>query len=140
MCVLLTLLIVIIWLNNNKIRVCCHHERRAEGRAKLLQSVGTRVRSDFRWLDITLPDIDFCRISGFSRTRYPVSGHSAGYLIIFNKKIKLNISINFCFVPSYFIMLCLSYFLLIRIFCDWLKLIQESRLPTSLCISITNYY
>ena len=96
---------------------------------------------DIRYPVIFLPDIrpDIRYPANPPDIRYPaiLPDYPAGYLIIFNKKIKFTISINFCFVPSYFIMLCLSYFLLIRIFCDWLKLIQESRLPTSLCISIT---
>ena len=36
-------------------------------------SLCIRVGSDIRW-----PDIDYCRVSGFLRNRYPVSGHFAG--------------------------------------------------------------
>ena len=97
---------------------------------------------DIRYPVIFLPDIrpDIRYPANPPDIRYPaiLPDYPAGYLIIFNKNIKFTISINF-FVPSYFIMLCLSYFLLIRIFCDWLKLIQESRLPTSLCITIILY-
>ena len=94
---------------------------------------------DIRYPVIFLPDIRYP--ANPPDIRYPaiLPDYPAGYLIIFNKKIKFTISINFCFVTSYFIMLFLSYFLLIWIFCDWLKLIQESRLPTSLCISIILY-
>ena len=53
----------------------------------ILTFAGYSVSVFFAGYPADLPDI-----------RYP-----AGYLIIFNKKIKFTISINFCFVPSYFI-------------------------------------
>ena len=54
---------------------------------RILTFAGYSVSVFFAGYPADLPDI-----------RYP-----AGYLIIFNKKIKFTISINFCFVPSYFI-------------------------------------